>query len=432
MEFSIGVQPQRALPPRPLRNRAERAPNPFAKTHRKKFYKVYVNPPTFAKGWLILNHDNWVLTHHLNTIASNAVSGIIRIRKDIKKYEYTLSGRPYLFVPPGEEIRFLKEGLRHLQKNQRLINTFRALAHRWLDRRFKPANTEDLCTCEIPRNPVSLRIWSQRTIFNFEANTIRRDMLERIFTQSYLFPKYFLPRNPYTNSDMTENQFYSVMKQLRKLGFSHWALEALFECRYNLDKFKEKFGVLVRKEIIEREFKKPSGEIVYVIQDFMEDHHKKNDKTFYSALYKWAITSLQNHTRIKLWIQLCKDHHMIIYTDGNGKEYTAERNRIDDVAKRLCGGHICELMDLYDAAHPEEETVSAVASLADVIAAREAAEAPFTFTGIGTNERSVLWDSGSIRIIVDITATNDDTIYTLLNHLENTEEEITLDGFWPD
>ncbi len=119
---------------------------------------------------------------------------------------------------------------------------------------------------------------------------------------------------------------------------------------------------------------------------------------------------------------------MIIYTDGNGKEYTAERNRIDDVAKRLCEGYTSELLDLYDAAHPEEVAVSTVT---DVIAAREAAEAPFTFTGIGTNQRNVVWDSGSIRIIVDITATNDDTIYTLLNGTEN-PEEITLDGFWPD
>ena len=429
MEFSIGIQPTRVVPPRPLRNRQRVAPD-FPRTHRKKYCHASINPPTFDKGWLILTHDNWVLTHHLNTIASNAVSGIIRIRKDIKKYEYTLSCRPYLFVPPGDEIRFLKEGLKHLQKNQRLINSFRALAHRWLQSRFKPANEEDLCTCEIPRNPVSLRVWSQRTIFNFEANTIRRDMLERIFTQSYLFPKFYLPRNPYTNSDMTENQFYSVVKQLRKAGFSHWSLEALFECRYNLDKFKEKFGVLIKKEIIEREFKKPSGEVLYVIQDFMEDHHKKNNKAFCSFLYRWAVAHLQTHSRIKSWIQLCKDHHMIIYTDGNGKEYTAERNRIDDVAKRLCEGYTSELLDLYDAAHPEEVAVSTVSTVSAVVAAREAAEAPFTFTGVGTNQRNVVWDSGSIRIIVDV-ATNDDTIYTLFNHTEN-PEEITLDGFWPD
>ena len=118
---------------------------------------------------------------------------------------------------------------------------------------------------------------------------------------------------------------------------------------------------------------------------------------------------------------------MIIYTDGNGKEYTAERNRIDDVAKRLCEGYTSELLDLYDAAHPEEVAVSTVSA---VVAAREAAEAPFTFTGVGTNQRNVVWDSGSIRIIVDV-ATNDDTIYTLFNHTEN-PEEITLDGFWPD
>ena len=427
MEFSIGIPPPRVLPPRPLRDRERRAT--FDRTHQKKYCHARINPPTFDKGWLLLNHENWVLTHHLNTIATNAVSGMIRIRKDIKKYEYTLSGRPYLFVPPGEEIRFLKEGLRHLQKNQRLINAFRALSHRWLRRRFKPANEEDLCTCEIPRNPVSLCIWSQRTIFNFEANTIRRDMIERIFTQSYLFPKYYLPRNPYTNSDMTENQFYSVVRQLRKAGFSHWVFEALFECQYDLDKFKEKFGVLIRKEIIEREFKKPSGEVLYVIQDFMESHHEKNNKKFIPYLYRWATSNLQNHTRIKSWIQLCKDHHIILYTDGNGKEYTAERNRIDDVAKRLCDGNVSELMDLYDAAHPEDQTCIDVASAA----IREAAEAPFTFTGVGTAsaQRNVVWDSGSIRIIVDVSP-NDDTTYILLNHVENTEAEITLDGFWPD
>jgi hypothetical protein len=226
---------------------------------------------------------------------------------------------------------------------------------------------------------------------------------------------------------MTENQFYSVVKQLRKAGMSHWVLEALFDSRYNLEKFKEKFGVLIRKEIIEREFKKPSGEVQYVIQDFIEAHHGTNNKKFTPYLYRWAVTNLQNHTRIKAWIQLCKDYHMLLYTDGNGKEYTAERNRIDTVAKRLCDGNISELMDLYDAAHPEDQTCIDVASAA----IREAAEAPFTFTGVGTNQRNVVWDSGSITIIVD-TAINDDITYTLLNHIENTEAEITLDGFWPD
>jgi hypothetical protein len=182
--------------------------------------------------------------------------------------------------------------------------------------------------------------------------------------------------------------------------------------------------VLIRKEIIEREFKKPSGEVQYVIQDFIEAHHGTNNKKFIPYLYRWAITNLQNHIRIKPWIQLCKDYHMILYTDGNGKEYTAERDRIDNVAKRLCDGNISELMDLYDAAHPE-------VAAADLAAAREAAEASFTFTGVGTNERNVVWDSGSIRIIVDVSP-NDDTTYILLNNIENTEAEITLDGFWPD
>lgn len=126
---------------------------------------------------------------------------------------------------------------------------------------------------------------------------------------------------------------------------------------------------------------------------------------------------------------------MILYTDGNGRPYTEERNRIDDVAKRLCDGDICELMDLYDAAHPEDQTCIDIASAA----VREAAEAPFTFTGVGTNERNVVWDSGSITIIVNANQpvnTNDDSlidqiVYTMFNHVENTEE-LTLDGFWPD
>ena len=203
------------------------------------------------------------------------------------------------------------DAIQHVKNNQRQIMAFRALAHKWLLKsRFKAGNDEDLLTGEVPKRAVTLTVWSERCKYSFEANTIRRDMIERLFQHFYLFPKYLMPRNPYTNCEMTHYQFSNVINQLRAFGLSHWAFEGLLACKYNIDKFKAMFGEAFKRELILKHFSNLSSpETIEIVFDFIEDQHKENEKYFDRVLYRWTLENNNRCFKIKKWVAQCKRYH---------------------------------------------------------------------------------------------------------------------------
>ena len=412
MEFSIGISPARSE--RPRRKQQKFAP-----------VKPSGKPVRFENDWLLKPHENWQVTHFIQQIADSNISAIGEIRREIKKQTNKFPDRRYILVPAGTEVKFLKDGLQHLAKNQKLINTFRNLARRWILKRFKAGNEEDLLTGEIPKNPVILHVWSQRTFFTFEASTIMRDMLERLLSQDYLFPKYLRPRNPYTNCNLTASQFFSVMHALRKAGRTHWVLEALFECGYNMVQFKEKFGGIMKKEIILREYIKPGADTLDIVYDFIASHFDKIGKPFYGPLYRWGLASARNNLRIRAWMNLSKDYHLIIYTDGGGKKYDEERKRIDDAAKNLADTFPGELYDLY-----EKEVGPITITPEPEVTPQVEVDTPDTIT-----YRTIDTASGIITVIND-TRLEDLHSWSARVYIYQAfgreEPELTLDGFWPE
>lgn len=241
---------------------------------------------------------------------------------------------------PGSQQQILTsicQAIQHVKKNQRQLMAFRTLAHKWLlKRRFKAGNDEDLVTGEAPKKPVTLTIWSERRTYTFEATTIRRDMLERLFQHSYLFPKYLAPRNPYTNCEMTSTQFSSVISQLRAAGLSHWAFEGLLKCKYDMEKFKAMFAEPVKRELIAKHFNNVSPETIDIVIDFMDDQHDENEKYFDSTLYRWAFENSGRHQKITKWVSLCRRYHEAIVNLRDRQELGKEILEIRTACLTLC------------------------------------------------------------------------------------------------
>ena len=359
------------------------------------------------KDWLLIRHEDWVLTFTIQQMGSkiSQVQLLRNLAADIRSYKMKAPSKRILFVPQGTEVKFLENAIEHVKKNQKLVNTFRPFLTRWLRRRFKNGNEEDLMTGEPPVNPITLSVWAQRTNYKFEPTTILRDSVERLLSHSYLFPKYLMPRNPYTNCVMSENEFRCVMGQLRRAGHSHWAVEGLLASGYNADTFKARFASTVKNHIFTKEFKNPNADTQDVICDFIEAHHKKNGESFISYLYTWGLRAQQNHPRIRAWIQLCRDHHFILYTDGNGKSYTDETERINKFAAQLCKDD-ANLSELRKKALGLDDDKSTVTSSDD------------------DNEPSV-------HIYTLTNNTYENIIETYISITLPTEFP-TLHGFWPD
>jgi hypothetical protein len=83
-----------------------------------------------------------------------------------------------------------------------------------------------------------------------------------------------MPRNPYTNLDLTQAQFFSIVKQLRRTGTMHWVVEALYSVQYNMERFKQQFSEPVKRLILTKQFANlKTPETIDIIFDFIEDQH---------------------------------------------------------------------------------------------------------------------------------------------------------------
>ena len=268
---------------------------------------------------------------------TNIVPILNFLKKELRRHNTAYPHRIRYPGTPSQILAGICRAIQHVRANQRQLMAFRALAHKWLlKRRFKAGNEEDLVTGEVPKKPVTLTVWSERRRYTFEATTIRRDMLERLFQHSYLFPKYLAPRNPYTNCEMTHEQFASVMNQLRAVGLSHWAFEGLLKCGYDMDKFKAMFGEPIKRELIAKHFNNVSPETIDIVIDFMDDQHDENEKYFDSTLYRWTFENSKRHHKITKWVTLCRRYHEALLNLRDRQELGKEILEIREACLTLC------------------------------------------------------------------------------------------------
>jgi hypothetical protein len=189
--------------------------------------------------------------------------------------------------------------------------------------------------------------------------------------------------------------------------------------------FKEKFGGIMKKEIILREYIKPGADTLDIVYDFIASHFDKIGKPFYGPLYRWGLASARNNLRIRAWMNLSKDYHLIIYTDGGGKKYDEERKRIDDAAKNLADTFPGELYDLY-----EKEVGPITITPEPEVTPQVEVDTPDTIT-----YRTIDTASGIITVIND-TRLEDLHSWSARVYIYQAfgreEPELTLDGFWPE
>ena len=298
----------------------------------------------FKKRWLLLPH----VPTKIETLffhAGNTVCKIVESIKAKKKaLKYYVSAIPNRFELSYNDI---PRCMQLLYKNQRLRTAFSALARRWIWKRFKQGNQEDLMTGEIPKYPVTLVDWASRSSYIFEPRTICRDMVQRLLMTTYGgFPKPLLPRNPYTNTDMTEGQFYNVMRQLRQHGITHWVLEALYSTNYSIPRMEKELYFKLRYHALKQTFTNPAdvnGQIL--LMEYIEDEHVFHGKIYRGDVYKWAMENAPTCARMTSWRTLCYMHHTLEVDMIEEKQKVIERKKMER-ASCLASGEPTEIIEL--------------------------------------------------------------------------------------
>jgi hypothetical protein len=259
------------------------------------------------------------------------------------------------YSPSQLSIEELNTYMKIAISNQRLRTAFGVLARRWIQKKLRCKNEEDLVTGEKALEPVTIVDWASRSVYEFEAKTICRDMVSRLLVNTWMFfPSPKCPRNPYTNQALTEGQFYSVMKQLRRWGYTHWTLEALYSAKYNLNEFDRDMYMKLKRTHHNALFANPSSENAKeVLLEFIEDEHSAHGVDYEKDIYVWAAEHQTHHHIMHQWRIRCEKHYRIAHFPGDKAQNELEKENILLATKRLSAYPIL-LVEKYDAAHEKK------------------------------------------------------------------------------
>jgi len=321
-KMAVKVKKRVARPPARRRAEMPRRPSDLSMEEAETIRYVKSLLPLFtAKRWLILPQLHCGVERYIFLMNQHTTSSILQqIRRDTVRIQ-TFPPQSQLFTTPYDVTEaMLKQAKNIALVNTKVRNRMQTLARRWKTRRLKQANTEDLLTGEQPKQCIRLRDYENRSEYVFEADTIHKDMYERLLQSYYTFPEPQAPRNPYTNELLTFTQFFNVMTQLYDVPGKkiHWALDALFSCSYDMSRFQNMMASRLRHSLIQRIMSNPTNEIgTEVLADFIEDCFEatilltsEEVIEYRIRLYRWAARNLATHHQLCRWRMACYKHQL--------------------------------------------------------------------------------------------------------------------------
>lgn len=251
--------------------------------------------------------------------------------------DYPIDSVPYSMVKGKMTHDEIKKSLMDLfLKNQALRYQFRRVLVAWKKRKFETVNDIDLVTQEVPVKPVLIYNWEQKKIHIFEASTLLKDSTIRLLNHDNLFLNAQMPRNPFTNKNLSYGNLITVHMQLLKAGHTNWIWEAFAKSGFQLHTFLRQFEVPLKLHCLNAMIKLGGD---YDTQDMVVDfivgeyrYHEQepvpsDDMLFAIIRNKWNDPSLQR------WVVLCKREWQLKIQ--NSETYLRERAWIHFETKPL-------------------------------------------------------------------------------------------------
>jgi hypothetical protein len=194
-----------------------------------------------------------------------------------------------------------------IRMNQMVRWPIKRLVARWLTRRLRTANTEDLFTMEVPKEPVIIKDWRARTSYVFEARTLLKDIRAKLLLSDQLFPTPQAPRNPYTNKAFTDGQLVAAFAALRRYGYTDWTIESFAECGYDLAKYRTRFQHHLKTKALEATFARPTeDDCVDLLYDFIHEQYEHAEVIMpRTDVWLWFMRNRPDYPRIRCWRNWC-------------------------------------------------------------------------------------------------------------------------------
>ena len=214
---------------------------------------------------------------------------------------------------------------------QRHRHLFRTLLHHMRAKRLSSANSTDLLTMEIPKKPVYIVDWPARKSYVFEAQTLMKDITLRITNHDGFFEDSQPPRNPFTNTPLTQSQMISVWNSISHAGIIVSSAFSLFrKARYCIKIFNLENSVFLKLNALKATMKDPSAyDYVDRMTDFIHFAYESESIDCDTTAFRFAMREYPNHVILLKWRDLCYRYYSAdILHSGN----TARITQIKDYA----------------------------------------------------------------------------------------------------
>lgn len=224
-----------------------------------------------------------------------------------------------------------------LEMNQKMRWIFKRLYNYYHVSHLRKVNITDPITLLPFRYPIVLNNFKTKTQYTFEAESFARHAHKSLLHHDGQIPCSKLPKNPYTNEELSFIQLLSLLTQSRKYGFTFWTIEAFVDHRYSMVKFQKTHQKPLRLYAIQDTLKSLSDlEAFDIVYDFIRSHHRDHKKQFPKNIYEWALEEASDDDVILRWKKYCLEWYEIDILEDD--EFTKNRkfDRILSSTEKLC------------------------------------------------------------------------------------------------
>ena len=223
---------------------------------------------------------------------------------------------------------------KYLPPIYKLRLAFMKLLHHWRFKHLQIANTEDIVTMDPPKKPVYIVNWKSKTAHVFEASTLMRDITERLLHHDGFFEESAEPRNPFTNSPLTQAQMISLWNQISLSGIpTSTAFSAFRQARWNLKTFEAEYAAMLKLNALRKTMRNPAHyDYIDRMVDFIQYVYETKSEMCDLFLYKDAVKYKNSHSIIRGWETLCKLYYEASILHINNAERFKEIT--DDIFER--------------------------------------------------------------------------------------------------
>lgn len=256
----------------------------------------------------------------------------LRERFDFMKKFFPLSAPPteqeITLANSKKKSLAIRAAVNLIQKHRHL---FRILLHHMRAKRLNSANSTDLLTMEVPKKLVCIVDWSAKKSYIFEAQTLMKDITLRITNHDGFFEDSQPPRNPYTNTPLTQSQMISVWNSISHAGIIVSSAFSLFrKARYCMKTFTLENSAFLKLHALRTTMKDPAAyDYVDRMTDFIYFAYESESIDCDMNAFRFAMREYPNHVILLKWRDVCYRYYSAdILHSGN----TVKIRQIKDYA----------------------------------------------------------------------------------------------------